>query len=162
MKSQIAGLINPTTAPFTRIQRPQRSGRWRTHHRAGPRAPRRPGKWSDTCLNILSHLTARIGRMRRAFSRCRTRGETRQTKSDSEYVGAGYWGRKDNGTTSARAMLVQAGRGYFNHHKWGDYSYTSLDPVDSSFWTIQEYSESNDTPVLWYIGLWISNLKVIP
>jgi hypothetical protein len=80
----------------------------------------------------------------------------------SEYIGAGYWGRKADGTTSSRGMLVQAGRRYFNQHKWGDYSYTSLDPVDSSFWTIQEYSESNDTPVLWYIGLWISNLKVIP
>ncbi len=61
----------------------------------------------------------------------------------NEYIGAFYVGRLADGTTSSSPTLVQAGRASFGGGAyWGDYSYTSLDPVDGSFWTVQEYAES--------------------
>ena len=61
----------------------------------------------------------------------------------NEYVGAFYVGRLASGTTFGSPTLVQAGRAYFiGRVQWGAYSYTSLDPVDGSFWTVQEYAES--------------------
>jgi hypothetical protein len=60
----------------------------------------------------------------------------------TEYIGAFYAGRLANGTASGSPILVQAGRGTSaTAPYWGDYSYTSLDPVDGSFWTVQEYAE---------------------
>jgi len=59
----------------------------------------------------------------------------------TEYIGAFYTGRLANGSLIDRPVLIQAGRHYFGSLYWGDYSYTSLDPVDGSFWTVQLYAE---------------------
>ena len=59
----------------------------------------------------------------------------------TEHIGAFYTGRLANGSVMDRPVLIQAGRHYFGTFVWGDYSYTSLDPVDGSIWTVQEYAE---------------------
>ena len=59
----------------------------------------------------------------------------------TEHIGAFYTGRLANGSLVDRPVLIQAGRHYFGTYAWGDYSYTSLDPVDGSFWTVQLYAE---------------------
>jgi hypothetical protein len=74
----------------------------------------------------------------------------------TEYIGAFYAGRLADGTSSGSAALVQAGRANFaGGGYWGDYSYTSLDPVDGSFWTIQEYAELGTAA--W--GTWVTKIK---
>ena len=59
----------------------------------------------------------------------------------TEHIGAFYTGRLANGSVPDRPVLIQAGRRYFGTFGWGDYSYTSLDPVDDTFWTVQLYAE---------------------
>ena len=74
----------------------------------------------------------------------------------TEYIGAFYVGRLADGTTSGSPTLVQAGRANFaGGGRWGDYSYTSLDPVDGSFWTVQEYAELG--AAAW--GTWVTKIK---
>jgi hypothetical protein len=77
----------------------------------------------------------------------------------AEYIGAFYSGRLANGITSDRPVLIQAGRSHFGESRWGDYSYTSLDPTDGlSFWTLQEYAENvPDTPQ--NFGTWMAKVK---
>ena len=75
----------------------------------------------------------------------------------TEYIGAFYFGRLANGTTSGSPMLVQAGTGTSPIAPyWGDYSYTSLDPADDSFWTLQEYAFA---PAGVYWGTWITKIN---
>jgi hypothetical protein len=79
----------------------------------------------------------------------------------TEYIGAFWLGRKANGTWMNRPVLVQAGRGaYGGGERWGDYSATSMDPGDDSFWTIQEYADPAPSSNLW--GTWIARLRVNP
>ena len=62
---------------------------------------------------------------------------------DTEHIGAFYPGRRANGAQPNKPILIQAGRSYFDFNRWGDYSYTSLDPNDGlTFWTIQQYAET--------------------
>ncbi len=66
----------------------------------------------------------------------------------TEYIGAFWVGRKANGQTT-RPTLIQAGRAYHAQFpseppetvRWGDYSFTCVDPDGSKFWTVQEYAE---------------------
>jgi len=74
----------------------------------------------------------------------------------TEYVGAFYFGRLADGTTSGSPMLVQAGTGASPIAPyWGDYSYTCLDP-DGSIWTVQEYAFA---PSGVYWGTWITQIN---
>jgi hypothetical protein len=74
----------------------------------------------------------------------------------TEYTGAFYFGRLANGATSGSPMLVQAGGGTTPIAPyWGDYSYSTLDPVDGSFWTVQEYAFA---PGGLYWGTWITKI----
>ncbi|MEW6249688.1 MAG: hypothetical protein AB1716_03515, partial [Planctomycetota bacterium] len=68
--------------------------------------------------------------------------------SGSQYPGCYYTGRRASDPPGEMAPPVQyqAGQAAYNlldtygRNRWGDYSYTTLDPVDSvSLWTIQEY-----------------------
>jgi hypothetical protein len=74
-----------------------------------------------------------------------------------EYIGAFWQGRRWNGTWMSRPVLLQAGRSSYNGNRWGDYSATTLDPTDSSFWTVQMYANP-DPDGLW--GTWITQLRV--
>jgi hypothetical protein len=96
----------------------------------------------------------------------------------TEHIGAFYSGCKADGTTVAKPILIQAGTAYSApgapngimnppaNGRWGDYSYTTLDPMDQTgltFWTIQEYAETADNSNVggaW--GTWITSVKVVP
>lgn len=84
--------------------------------------------------------------------------------SESQYAGAYFTGRSAGDTPGAVAVpaLYRPGQGAYNTvdsngvNRWGDYSLTSVDPVDDlTLWTIQEYSRGNDR---W--GTWIAKLMV--
>lgn len=81
----------------------------------------------------------------------------------TEYIGAFYTGLRASGTMLARPVLIQAGRGYYADLRWGDYSYTSLDPTDGlAFWTVQEYAELPTAPGAQIWGTWITKVKLNP
>ena len=72
----------------------------------------------------------------------------------NEYVGAYYSGHKHTDAPSDTAVPVRFRDGvapYVNldnngRNRWGDYSYTTLDPNDSAtFFTIQEFTTNNNT-----------------
>jgi hypothetical protein len=80
----------------------------------------------------------------------------------SEYVGAYACGRlaTDTPGTMQAVVLLKAGQASYlqldgSRNRWGDYSYTSLDPNDDmSLWTIQEYATG--TANIW--GTWVARL----
>jgi hypothetical protein len=78
----------------------------------------------------------------------------------TEHIGAFYTGRWANGTTPDKPVLIQSGRAFFPDYFWGNYSYTSLDPNGSTFWTVQEYAGTS-VPGYGLIayGTWISSIK---
>ncbi|MCL4853673.1 MAG: hypothetical protein KJZ78_20145, partial [Bryobacteraceae bacterium] len=76
---------------------------------------------------------------------------------NGEYIGAFFRGRRANGTWMARPALVQAGRVAYAGSSWGDYSGTTIDPSDGSFWTVQEYA---DPVVFSSWGTWIVQVQV--
>jgi hypothetical protein len=67
--------------------------------------------------------------------------------SISDLVGAYYWGKLSNGASSTAPVCYFSARASTNSQtaiKGGDYSATTLDPVDGlTIWTIQEYAETN-------------------
>ncbi len=85
----------------------------------------------------------------------------------SEYVGAYVSGRTANDSPGQMSVpiLMKAGEAAQNNidganrNRWGDYSLTTLDPLDNTtLWTIQEYAESPAN--IW--GTWIGKLRMIP
>jgi len=70
-----------------------------------------------------------------------------------EYAGAWYTGRKAGDALGAMAAPVQyrAGNAPQNNidsggrNRFGDYSLTAIDPIDGTFWTVQEYAHSTNT-----------------
>ena len=59
-------------------------------------------------------------------------------------------------STHMPATLFHAGNGYWIEDRWGDNSFTSVDPDDSmTFWTVQEYA----TAVVDEWGTWIAKIK---
>jgi hypothetical protein len=69
--------------------------------------------------------------------------------STAIYASASFTGRQasDTANTMQSVMLLKAGEDYYyktfggSRNRWGDYSYTCVDPVnDGVFWTIQEYA----------------------
>ena len=75
----------------------------------------------------------------------------------TEYIGAFFTGRLNNGTWLDKPVLIQAGRAYFNRSEWGDYSSTTLDPSsDLTMWSVQEYAHL--APLDW--GTWIAKIRM--
>lgn len=64
----------------------------------------------------------------------------------TEHIGAFFSGRRASGSVPGKPVLIQAGRDYFEHTRYGDYTYTTPDPSDGSFWTIQQYAELRSDP----------------
>jgi hypothetical protein len=64
----------------------------------------------------------------------------------NSFIGAFYSYRAADGTTANNAATLDSGRGpYLNSGRWGDYSYTTLDPVDRlTFWTVQQYADDTN------------------
>jgi hypothetical protein len=74
--------------------------------------------------------------------------------SSNEYVGAFWTWRSAEGATAQLPTLFQGGMGHFPQDRWGDYSFTSLEPTDSlTFWTVQEYATLQ--------GLWATRVARI-
>jgi hypothetical protein len=78
----------------------------------------------------------------------------------TERIGAFFSGKCANGATPTNPVLLQAGRDYYTGARIGDFSATTLDPSDGSFWTIQEYAELQENRSVW--GTWITSLKTNP
>jgi hypothetical protein len=73
--------------------------------------------------------------------------------NSSTSPGCYYAGRSglDSNNVMSTPVLYRAGSGSnynlvdgFGRNRWGDYSSTSLDPSDESFWTLQEYVRSSN------------------
>jgi hypothetical protein len=74
-----------------------------------------------------------------AFTTGRLAGDTLGTLRDGPGTPAGY-------TSSSTAYNPSADQGSITGRRWGDYSYTSLDPKDDmTMWTIQEYCNGANT-----------------
>ncbi len=60
--------------------------------------------------------------------------------SANSYINA-YYSLKPSGEAASPAICFQLGEGFYEDQRWGDYSYTSLDPTDSqTLWTVQQVS----------------------
>ncbi|MBI2843029.1 MAG: hypothetical protein HYX78_06475 [Armatimonadetes bacterium] len=86
--------------------------------------------------------------------------------SSNEFVGAYVCGRlaSDPAGTMGQIAMLHAGEAAYTRldgtrNRWGDYSYTCLDPDDGSIWTIQEYA-SNAVPGQSVWGTWVGRLDV--
>ncbi|HEY0550327.1 MAG TPA: LamG-like jellyroll fold domain-containing protein [Verrucomicrobiae bacterium] len=87
------------------------------------------------------------GDMVMGFSGSRTNG----------YIGAFYSYRAANGTVPNAPLVLKPGLGPFDSFRWGDYSYTTVDPVDGlTFWTVQQYAGDDPDANPW--GTWISEI----
>ncbi len=83
-----------------------------------------------------------------------------------QYAACYYTGRKYSDPAGEMAAPVQYKEGTgpqnnidgYGRNRWGDYSYTTLDPSDQmTFWTIQEYGHGNN---IW--GTYVATLVVTP
>ena len=89
-------------------------------------------------------------------------------QNGTEHVGAFFTGRRNSGAMPAKPILIQAGRYYISDPAiFGDYSYTCLDPVDQSFWTIQEYAQlrggcSSGPADNSRYGTWVTKIRTNP
>ncbi|UCE61710.1 MAG: hypothetical protein JSU63_08170, partial [Phycisphaerales bacterium] len=74
--------------------------------------------------------------------------------NSAQYAGCYYTGRVRSDPPGEMGIPVRYRAGtapytvidYIGRNRWGDYSYTTLDPVDDlTLWTIQEYTHEEDT-----------------
>ena len=86
--------------------------------------------------------------------------------SGSQYAGCYFAGRLagDAAGTMSTPVQYKAGTGAYNavdgfgRNRWGDYSHTTLDPIDgTTFWTIQEYGRTTSGS-LW--GTYVAALSL--
>src|SRR5207237_2893326 len=83
-------------------------------------------------------------------------GLTFLESSTSEFMSMYVTGRAvtDQPSTLEPPVLVKAGQAAYNGNRAGDFSGTSLDPVDGSFWAANEFANQEATN--W--GTWIAHL----
>lgn len=83
--------------------------------------------------------------------------------SSSDYVGAYYTGKLNNAATTSAPMRYFSGTDWFYAPaagiKWGDYSYTSLDPDGVTIWTIQEYATTRYTGLV--ANAWATRIATV-
>ncbi len=73
------------------------------------------------------------------------------------FIAAFFWYLAGSGTTPNQPLVLRPGFGPSPNNRWGDYSYTSLDPTDElGFWTAQPYGETNAEVNQW--GTWLSEI----
>ncbi len=78
-----------------------------------------------------------------------------------DWIGVYYAYRFANGTAGG-PVLLKAGEGYFNNHRWGDYSAATLDPENAAtIWIVQEYAHAASGPAADW-GTWIGQLQLPP
>jgi hypothetical protein len=84
--------------------------------------------------------------------------------SVTSYISAFYSWRLAGGLTAQAPILIHSGEAYYEggDGRWGDYSYTSLDPIDGlTFWTVQEYALAGGGGGFFW-GTWIARIKPVP
>ena len=74
--------------------------------------------------------------------------------SGSTYINAYYTARMADGTIPAQSVVIQNGNSYNQYagppRGWGDYSFTTVDPVDNqTFWTVQCFAAATDNGLNW-------------
>ncbi len=81
--------------------------------------------------------------------------------SSNSYISAFYTARKADGTMMLPPLLIQAGSAYVSYpRRWGDYSYTTVDPIDNqTFWTVQSYATSTSN---YFWSDWVVSVKPGP
>jgi len=84
--------------------------------------------------------------------------------SPNNYIGAYYSWLFNGNLTASAPMTMQPGTiAYTSGDRWGDYSYTSLDPTDDwSFWTVQEYADHTQNAYQNPWATWILELNRDP
>ncbi len=89
----------------------------------------------------------------------------------TEFIGAYFTGRivTDSAGTMSDPTLIKAGEAAYqvldnnNRNRWGDYSFTSVDPNDDmTLWTIQEYATNISDPEFDIWGTWVGQLLAPP
>jgi len=79
--------------------------------------------------------------------------------SESEYISAYYAGRLNNWASAIPPIRYGRGKDWYNsslNFRWGDYSYTSLDPDGLTMWTIQQCAGTRyDSSLFTAWGTWI-------
>ena len=76
-----------------------------------------------------------------------------------ENVGAFFTGWKASGGWMPRPTLVQGGRTAYTQSRLGDYSATTIDPNDGTFWTIQEFASYDIDSVENIWGTWVMQIS---
>jgi hypothetical protein len=70
--------------------------------------------------------------------------------SSNTFISAYYVWRPAFGTVNEPPIRYYQGGGYFDAARWGDYSFTTVDPTDSTtFWTVQQYAEERTIIPTW-------------
>ena len=84
--------------------------------------------------------------------------------SPNDFIGAYHSWLFAGDSASVGPFVIQPGSiNFSNIDRWGDYSYTSLDPVDDwSFWTVQEHADSTQTEWNTPWSTWIIQLSHLP
>ena len=82
--------------------------------------------------------------------------------STTNYISAFRAGRTADGTLLGNPIVIQMGTAYYtNDVRWGDYSYTTVDPADNqTFWTIQSFATNNFPAPGW--SDWLMSVKPGP
>jgi hypothetical protein len=83
-----------------------------------------------------------------------------------QYAAAYYTGRSANDPSGEMAppILLKEGEATYNlidsygRNRWGDYSLCSLDPINFTFWTIQEYAHAHNASGENRWGTWIGEI----
>src|ERR1035437_2774395 len=81
--------------------------------------------------------------------------------SPNKFASAAFAGRlpSDPPGTLRPIVLIKAGKAAYAPNRWGDYSHTVIDPIEtSSFWTVQNYAEAPSSK--W--GTWWGGIVVLP
>ncbi|HTL56351.1 MAG TPA: hypothetical protein VL361_11775 [Candidatus Limnocylindrales bacterium] len=80
----------------------------------------------------------------------------------THYIGAYYSWLFAGSVIAVGPFTIQAGTiSYIYTDRWGDYSYTSIDPSDDwSFWTVQQYADRSQDFNPW--STWINEVNRNP
>ena len=132
-----------------RLELNSESLRYRAHGRIYDPSPTEPYWYYFPSLNVDP-----LGNTIFAFSGAKA----------GEHIAAFFSGRRADGAIMSSPVLIQAGRVAKINDRWGDYSATTIDPHDGSFWTVQQYGHLDTDPdwggPVW--GTWIMQIKAAP
>jgi hypothetical protein len=75
--------------------------------------------------------------------------------AESETLSAYFSWRRSDGSIAAWPTRIAAGKGLWRDDRWGDYTHTTIDPLDDeSFWTVQEYTDNQNPEAYLFLTGW--------